>query len=42
MSPFWVSNGGVFQVTSRLEGDAADTLIDWGATDGAAKEELFC
>lgn len=28
MSPFWVSGGGVLQVTSRLEGDAADTLMD--------------
>lgn len=37
MSPFWVSGGGVLQDTSRLEGDAADTLMDCGATDGAAK-----
>lgn len=28
MSPFWVSRGGVSQVTSRVEGDTADTLID--------------
>lgn len=41
-SPFWVSRGGVSQVTSRMEGDTAVTLIDWGATDGAAKEEDFC
>lgn len=29
------------QVTSRMEGDTADTLILWGATDGAAAEEMF-
>ena len=42
MSPFWVSRGGVSQVTSRVEGDTADTLMDWGATDGAAGDEVFC
>lgn len=41
MSPFWVSRGGVSQVTSRMEGDTADTLIDWGATDGAAAGDIF-
>lgn len=29
------------QVTSRLVGDTADTLIDWGATDGAAASKNF-
>lgn len=41
MSPFWVSGGGMSQVTSRLVGDTADTLIDWGATDGAAASKSF-
>lgn len=41
MSPFWVSRGGVSQVTSKIEGDTADTLIDCGATEGAAEEEVF-
>lgn len=39
MSPFWVSRGGVSQLTSRAVGDAAATLMDWGATEGAAQEE---
>lgn len=39
MSPFWVSRGGVSQLTSREVGDAAATLMDWGATEGAAQEE---
>lgn len=41
MSPFWVSSGGVSQVTSRVEGDTADTVMDCGATDGAAAGENF-
>lgn len=39
MSPFWVSRGGVSQLTSREVGDAAATLMDWGATEGAAQEK---
>lgn len=27
------------QLTSRAVGDAAATLMDWGATEGAAQEE---